>query len=245
MKSLFISLVTIASVLVGTYALPAATDDASVALLLTAATQVERVSLLNDTDFVFDFFHPNASAITGTGLDGKIVTAKRDTMPALTDNGIALSVGYLGPCGLNTPHIHPRATEFNFAVNGTLRTGFIQENDARFIMNTVYPGQAALFPQGAIHFEMNLGCEPIIFVAAFSFEDPGTTSLANNFLNLPDDIVSATLGQIGVQNVDGLAAAVPKNVVFGVEQCLKMCNLTIPTNSSTPSDFGPPPNPGS
>jgi len=132
MEFLFISLFTIASVLIGTYALPVPTDDGSVAILITAATQVERISLLNDTDFVFDFYHPNASAFSASGLDGKVVIAKRDTFPALTGNGIALAVGFLGPCALNTPHIHPRATEFNFNVNGTLRTGFLQENGARF-----------------------------------------------------------------------------------------------------------------
>jgi oxalate decarboxylase/phosphoglucose isomerase-like protein (cupin superfamily) len=84
-------------------------------------------------------------------------------------------------------------------------------------MNTIYPGQAALFPQGAIHFQQNLGCEPVIFVAAFSFEDPGTSTIANNFFSLPDDIVSATLGQIGVQEVLGLEKAIPKNVIYGVQ----------------------------
>jgi oxalate decarboxylase/phosphoglucose isomerase-like protein (cupin superfamily) len=243
MRSLSISLFTIASVLIGTYALPFPSDDAAVAALITAATQVERISLLNDTDFVFDFFHPNASAFSASGLDGKVVIAKRDTFPALTGNGVALAVGFLGPCALNTPHIHPRATEFNFNVNGTLRTGFLQENGARFVMNTIYPGQAALFPQGAIHFQQNLGCEPVIFVAAFSFEDPGTSTIANNFFSLPDDIVSATLGQIGVQEVLGLESKIPKNVVYGVQQCLQTCNLTIPSNSSAPSSYGPPPNP--
>jgi hypothetical protein len=206
--------------------LPAPTNDESVALLLTAATQVDRIELLNSTDFVFDFFNPQPGSITASGPDGHIVTARRDTFPALTDNGIALSVGFLGPCGLNTPHTHPRATEFNFAVNGTLRVGFLQENDAPFVMNTVLPGQATLFPQGAIHFEQNLGCEPVIFVAAFSNEDPGTSAIANNFFALPSDIVGATLGQLGVMQVEGLDAMIPKNVAFGTAQCLQMCGIS-------------------
>lgn len=52
------------------------------------------------------------------------------------------------PCGLNTPHVHPRATEFNLAVNGTLATGDFEENDEEFIMQTLKPGQATVFPQG-------------------------------------------------------------------------------------------------
>lgn len=68
------------------------------------------------------------------------------------------AIGLLGPCGINTPHTHPRATEFNFAVNGTFRVGTLQENGARFVYNELKPGQASVFPQGAIHFEQNLGC---------------------------------------------------------------------------------------
>jgi oxalate decarboxylase/phosphoglucose isomerase-like protein (cupin superfamily) len=68
------------------------------------------------------------------------------------------ALGYLEPCGLNTPHTHPRATEINIAINGTLRTGMLAENGARFVFNDVPPGSVTVFPQGAIHFEMNLGC---------------------------------------------------------------------------------------
>lgn len=207
-------------------ALPAPTKDQSVALLITAATANDRIKLLDDIDFKFDFFNPTPDEITANGPDGKIVTARRDTFPALVGNGIALSVGFLGPCGLNTPHTHPRATEFNLAVNGTLRVGMLGENEARFVMNTLEPGQATLFPRGAIHFEQNLGCEPVIFVAAFSDEDPGTSALANNFFKLPSDIVGATLGGLGATEVSTLAGAIPKNVAFGTDDCLMRCGLT-------------------
>ncbi len=60
---------------------------------------------------------------------------------------MAMTIGFLGPCGYNTPHTHPRATEFNFAVNGTLQTGFLAENGARFVFNEVPPGSAAIFPK--------------------------------------------------------------------------------------------------
>lgn len=74
-----------------------------------------------------------------------------------------MTIGFLGPCGYNTPHTHPRATEFNFAVNGTLSTGVLTENGARFIFNKVHPGSAAIFPKGAIHFEMNNECGEFSF----------------------------------------------------------------------------------
>ena len=51
------------------------------------------------------------------------------------------------PCGMNTPHIHPRATEFLYLVsNGQLETGFIEENGAIFVINPLIQGQGTTFP---------------------------------------------------------------------------------------------------
>jgi hypothetical protein len=98
---------------------------------------------------------------------------------------------------MNPPHTHPRATEIQFNVNGTLRTGMITENGARFIMTELNPGGMTIFPQGSIHFQVNEGCgayppfmiydssltifslpEPAMFVAGFNSEDPGVVSVA-------------------------------------------------------------------
>ena len=89
-----------------------------------------------------------------------------------------MTIGFLGPCGMNTPHTHPRATEINFSVNTTLRAGFLEENGARFVDVELAAGSAAVFPMGAIHFEMNPSCEPAMFVAAFDGEDPGVGQVA-------------------------------------------------------------------
>ena len=62
------------------------------------------------------------------------------------------AIGYLGPCGMNTPHTHPRAAEILFAVNGTLTSGTIGENGSRFVFNTINPGQATVFPMGSVHY---------------------------------------------------------------------------------------------
>ena len=79
---------------------------------------------------------------------------------------------------MNTPHVHPRATEINFSLNTTLRGGVLIENGARFAELDIRPGTATIFPQGAIHFEMNPSCEAAMFVAGFNNEDPGVTSIA-------------------------------------------------------------------
>lgn len=113
-----------------------------------------------------------------TGAGGHTVAASSENFPAVVGNGVAMTIGFLGPCGMNTPHTHPRATEINFSVNTTLRAGFLMENGARFVDVELKAGSAAVFPMGAIHFEMNPSCEPAMFVAAFDGEDPGVNQVA-------------------------------------------------------------------
>ena len=162
---------------------------------------------------------------------------------------------------MNTPHTHPRATEILYLVNGEMETGFIEENGARFVHNVLTKGQGTLFPQGSIHYQINTGCDPVLFVAALNDEDPGTSQiaqrcefysfviflLADNFppvFGLPPDIVQATLGDIGLEEVTNLTTTVrflwtqhlrnplisvlqtPDSMAIGVDRCLKKCGLT-------------------
>jgi oxalate decarboxylase/phosphoglucose isomerase-like protein (cupin superfamily) len=139
-----------------------------------------------------------------------------------------MTVGFIGPCGMNLPHTHPRATEINFAVNGTFETGFFQENGARFITNTVVAGQVTIFPQGAIHFEQNLTCDPVMFVAAFNSPDPGVQTVASAFYGgLPADIVGASLGGLNITTVDSLKALLPANPGLGLLECRQRCGLPL------------------
>ncbi|KAJ7504213.1 RmlC-like cupin, partial [Mycena galericulata] len=203
-----------------------------VATLRLAPTAVDRINdLSNDTQFIFDFFNPTGGIVMGAA--GHTVTATSGTFPAVVGNGVAMTVGFLGPCGMNTPHTHPRATEINFSVNGTLRTGMLAENGARFVVNELPPGSMTVFPQGTIHFEMNEGCEPAMFVAAFNGEDPGVQSTAQRFYGLPVDILQATLGGLGVQEVEGMADMIPDNIAVGTDACLKRCGLARPPAQPT------------
>ena len=65
---------------------------------------------------------------------------------------------------MNTPHTHPRATEMLYLVNGTITSGMIAENGARFVFNTLEAGMAQVFLQGSIHYQQNELCDPVMFV---------------------------------------------------------------------------------
>ncbi|KAF7986548.1 hypothetical protein HWV62_26276 [Athelia sp. TMB] len=195
-----------------------------VAELKTAPTANDRLALLSDEQLVFNFLSPPSGVVTGAG--GHTVEASSENFAAVVGNGVAMTIGFLGPCAINTPHTHPRATEINFSVNGTLRAGLLTENGARFVVSDLPPGSASVFPKGAIHFEMNTGCEPAQFVAAFNDEDPGVLSVAQRYFGLPPDIIGASLGGLGVVEVGGLEALIPDNVALGTDECLARCGLT-------------------
>jgi mannose-6-phosphate isomerase-like protein (cupin superfamily) len=97
---------------------------------------------------------------------------RKRSFPLLTQGGTR-------PCGMNNPHTHPRASEFLYVVSdGQLEAGFIEESGARIVVNTLTQGQGTVFPKGSIHFQVNLGCEPLTFVAALDDEDPGVSQIA-------------------------------------------------------------------
>jgi len=185
-------------------------------------TELERLSLLSDDDFVFDFIHPVSGVSNGAG--GHTVAATSKNFPALIGHDIAMTVGFIEPCGFNLPHIHPRATEINFIVSGEFQAGFFSENGGKFIGHLLKPGMATVFPKGVIHFEVNMQCERAVFVAAFNNQDPGVTTIASSFFGLPTQIVGASLGNLDISTVEELMQQLPMNP-GSVDECRKRCGL--------------------
>ncbi|CAF1574895.1 unnamed protein product [Didymodactylos carnosus] len=104
--------------------------------------------------------------------------------------------------------------------------GFFQENSGMFVMNTIHKGMAAVFPQGAIHFEQNLNCAPAMFVAAFNSQDPGVLTIGNAFFGgLPATVVGPSLGGLNISSVDDIKAQLPHNPAVGIEECRQRCGL--------------------
>jgi hypothetical protein len=144
-----------------------------------------------------------------------------------------MTLGFLEPCGINTPHLHPRATEMLVLVEGSsLRFGSIFEN------GLVKPGQnqevaaslkkfeATAFPQGSMHWQFNDGCEKAIFVAVLNSEDPGTSQLAQNFFGLDAAVVNATLGSpktIEGRPIEDFRQLIPTNIAQDRASCLTRC----------------------
>jgi hypothetical protein len=123
-----------------------ANNDAIVADLITAPTVIKRFrELLTDAGqtalsgdalakaSIYDF---NANSVPIPGSNGgKVGAALVDTMPYLLDSGLNTNLGYVGPCGVLVPHVHPRASEFFTVVAGELLVGTIPE---RGLLNDGY-----------------------------------------------------------------------------------------------------------
>jgi len=200
--------------------------------LILAPTAADRLGLLTDADFIYDF--NSTTPVTGattTGKGGHTVKADRKTFPALIGTGGSMTLGFLGPCGLNTPHVHPRAAELNIVVEGRLMASVTAENGVRHMNHTLEQFQMTVFPAGAVHTEFNPDCVPATFVAAFPSEDPGVQQSAQTFFGLEDDIIEAVLGAqssgvtIDGADLDKFRSLIPANVALGVESCLKKCNI--------------------
>ena len=207
---------------------PRESNQALIAQLETAATAVDRLRLLQPADLVFDFGAAMGNATNTVGLGGHTVKSDRGVFPALVGTGVAMTLGFLGPCGFNTPHIHPRSSEINVVVQGALVSEFQLENGLRPIVNNLNLYQMTVFPQGAMHTEFNPLCTPSVFVAGFGNEDPGVQQIAQTFFGFRSDLVKAVLGGEGTVNgadIDQFKGTIPANVALGVESCLRTCGI--------------------
>lgn len=84
-----------------------------------APTAADRVNMLAADDFKYDFLAPPPNAVT-TGQGGHTVRSDSRVFPALIGTGVSMTIGFIGPCGFNTPHTHPRSSEINIIVQGRL-----------------------------------------------------------------------------------------------------------------------------
>lgn len=203
--------------------------------LFLADTAVGRFALLpKDNQFVFDFGNPALKGQGGKG--GDLIAANRQTFPALVGTGSGMAVGFLGPCGFNTPHVHPRGTELQIVTSGRLVTEMLPENGVfnnnvaadgrRVITNTVTEFQMQPFYQGSVHTQFNPDCTPATFVASFNSEDFGAGQVADELFAMSADVVSAAFGQaINGADVAKFKGAIPTSIAEGVEACLKQCGI--------------------
>lgn len=227
-----------------TSAPPAPTNDQAELFrdLFTAPTAIKRFQrlltqgstlLTGDALRALTVFSFNNAVPAPGAKGGATKSANIETFPILTNLGISTTVAFLEPCGINTPHVHPRATEFLTLVSGTnLKFGYVLENGLvpagqnPEIAGVLGNLEGTVFPQGSIHFQFNDNCEKATFVASLNSEDPGTSQIAQNFFALDSQVVNATLGfpkTIDGKNIEEFRKVIPANLAQDMDVCLKRC----------------------
>lgn len=228
---------TLTTLLLGTALRVAAqtADPAQVAAIIQRAksqtTLAEAFNLFSGREYVFDF--NEGVGVTG-GSGGNLTIANVADFPYLYGKGMALSVGRLAPCGLASPHYHPRASEFLYMLSGdSLQVGFLLENGARLVQGTLNPNQGFVFPKNAFHYQSNTGCNPVTFVAGWNHEDPGLADVGQRFFGIPPNITDATIGDVGLDETVRIAQSIPDSFAVGVQACLQKCNIQRPNQPKT------------
>lgn len=185
-------------------------------------TAAGRRQAFQDSDFVFDLLGSRPGSITSAGT---IQPLDVGALPSLAGQGLSFSLFNIEPCGINLPHVHPRATELLYVISGEdIRTAFVEENGGRVIVNDIGKGYTTFFPEGLIHYQQNLSCEPAAYLSALNSEDPGVVTITTQFFDLPGEAVAGSLGQ-DESKVQELIDGLPAGPADGRIACMSKCGL--------------------
>ncbi|KDP28366.1 hypothetical protein JCGZ_14137 [Jatropha curcas] len=166
---------------------------------------------ITETDFSFDGL-ANAGVVNNSV--GSLVTgANVEKIPGLNTLGISLSRIDYAPEGLNPPHIHPRATEMIFVLEGELEVGFVTTAN-KLISKIVKKGEVFVFPRGLVHFQRNNGEEAASVISAFNSQLPGTQSIGATLFAasppVPTNILTKSF-QVGTKEIEKIKSRLAPN----------------------------------
>ncbi|ORY11799.1 RmlC-like cupin domain-containing protein, partial [Clohesyomyces aquaticus] len=184
---------------------------------------------------VFDF---NGGSPAPGAKGGITKAANIETFPLITALGagseefkLSTTVAFLNACGINTPHVHPRANEFLTVTEGTVDFGFIAENalvkeGSPEVTGRLEKFQATIFPKGSVHYQFNPTCKPATFIATLDNKDAGTLTMAQAFYGLNAGVVNATLGfpkTLDGKDIETFRKQIPANLAQDIDNCLAKC----------------------
>ncbi|KAJ0980775.1 hypothetical protein J5N97_009030 [Dioscorea zingiberensis] len=179
----------------------------------TSAVLVNGFVCKNPAKVIADDFFFSGLRMAGNTANpqGSMVTpANVAQIPGLNTLGTSMARIDYAHGGLNPPHTHPRATEILFVIHGTLYVGFVTSNPNNTLFSKVLnSGDVFVFPEGLIHFQLNIGPSYAIAIVAFSSQNPGVITIANAvFGSKPpiSDEVLAKAFQVNKEIIDKLQA---------------------------------------
>ncbi|KAK9684683.1 hypothetical protein RND81_10G225300 [Saponaria officinalis] len=147
-------------------------------------------------DFRFQGFNIPGNTSNRYGSEAVMTNVFR--FPALNTLGIAMGRVDYAPGGVNPLHFHPRASEMQTVIQGTLFAGFISNNSPdginRLYSSVLKEGDIFVFPQGLIHFQINVGDTPAVANSAFGSQNPGRVDIDQAVFGstpvIPNDVLT-------------------------------------------------------
>ncbi|KAJ4792164.1 RmlC-like cupins superfamily protein [Rhynchospora pubera] len=160
-----------------------------------------------------DFFFPGLDKAGDTSKNpgSNVTLVNVDKIAGLNTLGISLAhIDFAPNGGLNSPHIHPRATEVLTVMEGTLYVGFVTSSpDFKLFSKVLNKGDVFVFPKGLIHFQFNIGAVPAVAFAGLSSQNPGLVTVAKAVFGsnppISDDVLAKAF-QLDKKTVDWLQA---------------------------------------
>ncbi|GMH21969.1 hypothetical protein Nepgr_023812 [Nepenthes gracilis] len=166
------------------------------------------VGLINAFESVNGFPCKPVSAVTANDFSSDVIAHEGNTsnpfrlgvtranvlaFPGLNTLGISMNRIDLAPGGLNPPHSHPRATQLDIVIEGTVMIGFVTTGNVLY-SKVLRKGDLFVIPRALVHFEKNIGKGKALIFAAFNGQLPGTVSIAPTLFGatppIPDTILS-------------------------------------------------------
>jgi len=130
---------------------------------------------------------------TGNPVGSAVTSANVERLPGLNTLGVSVSRIDYAPWGVNPPHVHPRATEVIFVLQGSLDVGFVSTANRLYAL-TVCAGEVFVFPRGLVHYQRNNGGGPAAVLSAFDSQLPGTQPVAEALFGasppVPTDVLA-------------------------------------------------------
>ncbi|XP_024515289.1 putative germin-like protein 9-2 [Selaginella moellendorffii] len=158
----------------------------------------------NASFFTFTAFHGDVTAAPGTFMVRK---ASLVEFPGLTGLGVSMAQLFFQPSSVNPPHIHPRASELLYVLEGSLAVGLVDTTNKLFVQK-LGTGDAFVFPKGLVHFQFNEGQYAAKAISAFGSSNAGTVSIpATIFGSGIDDQVLSKAFKVGIDTIQTLKAA--------------------------------------
>lgn len=115
---------------------------------------------------------------TSNPLGIALTLASAANVGGLNTQGLSFARIDYAKGGLVPPHVHPRASEILFVVEGTLTVGFVDTTNTLFT-ETLQRGDLFVFPRGLVHFIYNAAPHTAFTLSSLNSQNPGASLVAN------------------------------------------------------------------